>query len=109
MGINNKWVYDTCKTNFLYTNSVKHFRTEDEIMNCTKKVLLVLLPILILGCLFSTTISYGDVKVNITEEKTEPYSNKKDSDTVIINNDETTPLNDNSKEEVMIAILNKIF
>lgn len=62
-------------------------------MNCTKKVLLILLPIIILFCVLSTQPTYADVKVNIKEEKTEPYSNKKDSDTVIIKNEEKTPLN----------------
>ena len=62
-------------------------------MNCTKKVLLILLPIIILFCGLSAHTTYADIKVNIKEEKTEPYSNKKDSDTVIIKNEEKTPLN----------------
>lgn len=62
-------------------------------MNCVKKVLPILLPIIILCCCLSTFVSYADIKVNIKEEKTEPYSNKKDSDTVIIKNEEKTPLN----------------
>ena len=64
-------------------------------MNKKRKVLIAILPILVLCFVVFTNVSYADVRVNITEEKTEPYSNE-DSNTVIIENDNDTPLN-NSK------------
>lgn len=62
-------------------------------MNKKSKLLITLLPIMVLCCVLCTNVSYADVKVNITEEKTEPYSNVADTDTVTIENEDKTPLN----------------
>lgn len=61
-------------------------------MNKKRKILFAILPILVLCFTFCTNVAYGDVKLNITEEKTEPYSNDS-TNTVVIDNDEKTPLN----------------
>ena len=60
-------------------------------MNKKRKVLLAILPIQVLCFTFCTNVAYGDVKLNITEEKTEPYSNDS-TNTVVIDDDEKTPL-----------------
>ena len=53
-------------------------------MNKKSKLLITLLPIMALCFVLCTNISYADVRVNITEEKTEPYSNSDDTNTVTI-------------------------
>ena len=59
-------------------------------MNKKSKLLITLLPIMALCFVLCTNISYADVRVNITEEKTEPYSNSDDTNTVTIENEEKT-------------------
>lgn len=62
-------------------------------MNKKSKLLITLLPIMALCFVLCTNISYADVRVNITEEKTEPYSNSDDTNTITIENEDKTPLN----------------
>ena len=62
-------------------------------MNKKSKLLITLLSIMALCFVLCTNISYADVRVNITEEKTEPYSNSDDTNTVTIENEDKTPLN----------------